>query len=545
MNIKNILKNYKIENNISPSNINNISKNYNDKYIDYDCNNDNPDKEMIKLNMDFFENENENQIGINENRLINEKIGENNKFYNDYLEKRKFLIKENEDIFKNSKSEIRKSISRSIDNNNKININYYNYNNINKKDHYKNTELNIYNNRLDKNENLGEENHLNFKFKSKSRDISNDEKKDYSQKFNEIQMKLNNKHLLKKQNKNFLISTSNKKSPEINFNQKININENDNDNNNYNNIILNNDKKNLYNYIQKTTKNINCYYNLNSLSSCSNYQNQIKDKDKDDYNDDDKDYQKISFSYKKSNFRNREISASSLSRRNKNYCNENKNDNYIDKINNSNKKININSFKINYSIIKNNLCKKDEYENNNKNIIENPKDIYHGGIINSSKKEEGLNNRKLSENIEYVSFKYIDTNNPNNEAKYIIKNSDKIQRNIFENINTDYNNLSYSKECKTPRVNKNDFNNNNFDYIENVSVKYEKFLEIFKSPENFKMNFLKEKFGIFKFNILIDFFEKSKNIEEDLNDDKQLKNILGDEFKLAKSFLKNIYKDIH
>ena len=560
--MKNILKNYKIDNNKSPSNLSNISKNDNDNdkfnYNNYD--NENQEKKSLKLHLDFLENEKENKIGLNEKIQIKEK-----KVINNNLDKVKFLINENEDIFKKSKSDVRKSISKSIDNHNNK---FFNYNLINENNEFKNTQLNISNNPYNRNENLIENDQLNMNlnFKIKSRDISHDERKDYSQKLNKIQMKLNNKYLFKKQKNNILISTPNMKSPEIkyiNSSQIKKINQIDKENDNYidfdNDINTFKNNNNFYN-IQKTTKNINCSYNLNSITSYSNlinnynrYQGLEKDKDNDKNKDTDnfidKDYNNISYSNKRINFRKREISASPLSRRiNSNYT-ENYHEHELDK-DNYNNLINLNPFRINYSNVNNNDNTKDEHKYNNKKFGEKSSEIKDGYIINNSHKDDSYKNIQNENDFQYVSFKNNEINTPNHEGVSIRKNNDKIQLVLNENTNID-NFLLNIKDSKTPRVNNfyeiNKYYNNNFDNIENLTfmVKFEKFLEIFKSPENFKMNFLKEKFGINKFNMLIDLFEKSKNIEENLNDDQLLKFILGDEFKVAKNFLKNIYKEIH
>jgi hypothetical protein len=68
------------------------------------------------------------------------------------------------------------------------------------------------------------------------------------------------------------------------------------------------------------------------------------------------------------------------------------------------------------------------------------------------------------------------------------------------------------------------------------------FGEIISSPQNnqnvnFKLNFLKDRYGD-KFNRLIEVIDKSDDVLEALEDVNAMKQIIGDDYKIAQSFLK-------
>lgn len=469
MNMKNILKNYNNihYNNKSPSNLSNISNN------------------------NELSNNKENHMEIRE-QILND--------FNDTFDKRKFNFevndndnekynfndKENEDIIY-QRGNKRKSISKSIDNidensfkKNRSNLLNYRFDrekdkNLQKKDFFLENNLTlkkkeIYEDEIENKDitNLEakdikeKDKGSNLKIKSKEKDNTeiDIEINGPNPKKNMIQMKLNNKHLFHKNKTTFIISTQTIESPE--YNDK--------------------DKKEKDDYIQKTTRNIDSSFYLNS--SGNNF-NKFQD-------------DKISLSTRKPLFRNREISASTI--RSSNNIN----------ISNFNKENDIKPLKINYANYENNNILKDKSTITPKTKI--PENFYYN-------------------NNNFIPLRKISGNSIHSSQEYSIR-TPKSLNNQCHSINTD---------------NPNPDNLNNISIGNNINNIFDskKFLEVLKSPDNFKMKFLKEKFGVMKFNMLIDLFEKSKNIEEDINDDIKLKTIIGEEFRVAKNFLKNTYREVY
>jgi hypothetical protein len=90
------------------------------------------------------------------------------------------------------------------------------------------------------------------------------------------------------------------------------------------------------------------------------------------------------------------------------------------------------------------------------------------------------------------------------------------------------------------------FESFDIDNVKSSAKKIQKkinFGEILNSPQNqtvnFKINFLKERYGE-KLNKLIEMIDKSDNVNDVLEDEKIIRDVIGEDYKIAQSFLKYV-----
>lgn len=154
--------------------------------------------------------------------------------------------------------------------------------------------------------------------------------------------------------------------------------------------------------------------------------------------------------------------------------------------------------------------------------------------------EQNISNPNL-----HPKIKIIDHDN-NEDAKINLINQTNSKNTFLEandpNFNTPINRKSRPRldsseiSASLIRQNKNNFiaatDNKKVNFVNN------------NYNNNPKLNFLKERYGDRKFTMLMDLLESSKDINKTLNDNEMIKSIVGEDYKIAKSFLKNISNEI-
>jgi hypothetical protein len=197
----------------------------------------------------------------------------------------------------------------------------------------------------------------------------------------------------------------------------------------------------------------------------------------------------------------------------------------IKRLRQRNKSINIDNLKfINYS--------------NNKDLLSNS---------NFKRLEDSSSNQKT--NVPISRPKHLSNNNLTVVQPSISSNSVNNMSHKFKPINKE--NISKKAHSRNISINvpstpeiKAIYHFEEYD-IDNLKVKKNKkvnFFDIINSPQNnqnvnFKINFLRDRYGD-KFNQLIEIIDKSENALEALEDVNILKGIIGDDYKIAQSFLK-------
>jgi hypothetical protein len=376
----------------------------------------------------------------------------------------------------------------------------------------------------------------NYNYKNSERSIDkennfykNTPKVNYNNSFkNKINLKLNNKNLLKKNhNKKISINISSIQSPDHKAIYKIEKVENhENGEIKYDGFGVINQLKNLNKNLQKSLDNNINYMidheysalktNRNKDSSViENEQNKkIKNLVFDDY-----------LNYPNQRFE-RNISYSPLRNRYINTTNKLSEKNNISAISNSIYKNNIN-FVTNKKTENsyNNYCNEYYIEINHQKNNKQTQDDYDYSRLKI--------NKNCSNNYPYFPYNEIDHNknlktssieigDPNFKTPIIRKSRNKLITNSISNIKKN----SYDKN----------FINKNFPITDYKNFNKYRFNNIY----NPKLNYLRERYGDKKFGMLIELLEKSDINNETLNDNELLKNIVGEDYKIAKSFLKNI-----
>jgi hypothetical protein len=137
-----------------------------------------------------------------------------------------------------------------------------------------------------------------------------------------------------------------------------------------------------------------------------------------------------------------------------------------------------------------------------------------------------LNNKYANQKKEFLCDRNrkIDIDIKNPYFNLPINRKSKLRLNSFDiSVGRMYKN---DKDIIPVTENKNDYNKNYINY------------------DNPKLNFLKERYGDKKLNMLIDLLKNSDDVNKTINDNEKIKSIVGEDFRIAKSFLKTISNEI-
>lgn len=349
---------------------------------------------------------------------------------------------------------------------------------------------------------------------------------------NKLNLKLNNKHLLKKShNRKISINISSIQSPDHRAVYKIeNIEKDGNGEIKYegfkgfNKSGFKNSQNNLINLQGNNTVNrdlrsgkVKRLFFENSVSNSNNNLN-------------------VSVSNNLNDRIQRAISNSP----NRILPENNNNNNNKSSINEGSFHKNINKDNLRYNEISKSSIDNSAIKNDNKSRMSTYNKIMVNSSVNfyNKKLEETEAHYKLPpknktiEHDEDSEFTVIRQTNTNN-AKYT--NSNMNNANFITPINRKSRARLNSSENLVSRIDQNKINflpvaenkNNNY------TINY-----------NPKLNFLRERYGDTKFKMLMDLFDNSSDLNKTLNDNEKIRSIVGEDYKIAKSFLKNISNEI-
>ncbi len=168
-------------------------------------------------------------------------------------------------------------------------------------------------------------------------------------------------------------------------------------------------------------------------------------------------------------------------------------------------------------------------------------DSYCKNTVNSSK---SFTNKKSEQNIFNYNLKQKNKTIDNDEDHEInLINNQNNSKNTYLDI-TDINFHTPIKRKSKSRHNSSDVFAGQIDSKNNKIKSETDNTNINLNNYNPKLNFLKERYGERKFKMLIDLMENSKDLNKTLNDTQKIKSIVGEDYKIAKSFMKNISNEI-
>lgn len=590
-NIKNIIKNHKIQITDEELTSQNLKTNFrinktevydNDKSPEYNLNRSNNKLEDLTLN-NFEDTFSKNKLNLKSCINLTNSRSKNNNF-NDNSNKNKDVtqhLNSYSNLCNNENSKLNKKhhISRSIDNSITEKANYKNFtgNSIqstknlsysNNKTFTENINCNNSSNIIttgDIEYNLNKSSFCNFDNKNSEKKIYNNldsglKKNNKSSYKNNLNLKLNNKNLLKKRNNNnnnkISINISSIQSPDHRATYKIEKIEN----------TTSGEIK--YEEFKEFNKKINFdNKKIIELQKCtpSNREKNgiVFDKFYHLEKNDDSKVKKLIFddliSYNNCDKKNLQI----------NNINNDLNDRIQRAISNSPNRL--------------------KTENSSKKTIEN---CYREICSNSNFKKQQENKSEINK-LTKQCF-YLDNEVRNNKAnKKIFVNSslnfyNNEEQNIFnynlpfknKTIEHDENNIEYSlntphklklknqqekliqkkytdlyikdNNLNTPNSKKSKLRLNSCEILEgrnlnnykNIICVTENKNENYVNDYNPKLNFLRERYGKKKFKVLIDLLKNSNDINKTINDNEKIKSIVGEDYKIARSFLKNISNEI-
>jgi len=206
---------------------------------------------------------------------------------------------------------------------------------------------------------------------------------------------------------------------------------------------------------------------------------------------------------------------------------------------------------LNFKNIEQNLKSNEIHYNcfqfNNERLINSSNNFYNN-LNTKNNYDYSISKNKDSDHEEYVDLDVVNSKN------LIVKNQQRIEnKNLVLEIN--YGNFKTPINRKSrSRLNTSDFIFEKHDLEE--KIKYNIPVSENKSSNNIrnlipltnsynpKLNFLKERYGEHKFCKLLELLENSENLNQTLNDNLKIKNIVGEDYKIAKNFLKTISNEI-